>query len=157
EGIGVGVGEGLPEAVAVELPPPQPAAKAASSTSGAAKAGFNDLRPRRGVANSFWAAKPTATSSRRSHIAGGGVLIRIPGTIPPRATVDTMTFTASGVPGVTVTRPAGPLQEAFAGAPVQLKVTENGLPVAASCRAKVATCPALTVVVAPFGAVIVKS
>jgi len=62
----------------------------------------------------------------------------------PRAVVITLTFTAAGVPGVTLTV-AGTLHVAPCGAPVQVSDTVCVAPVAVSWSAKLAACPAVTV------------
>ncbi len=152
DGIGVGVGEGEP-LLAVACWPPQPAARAATRTSGAAKAGFGkNPRPRGQLRSIFCAANPRGASNRSSHIARGSL-----GSVAAWAVVATLTLIVAGAPGFTVTADTGPLQVALAGAPAQLIVTESGFPDAASCKAKLAVCPALIVFAAPLGAVMVKS
>ena len=75
----------------------------------------------------------------------------------PRAVVLTLTFTAVGVPGVTLTV-VGTVHVAAWGAPVQVSDTVCVVPVAVSWSAKLAACPAVTVALVdpPCGGAIEK-
>src|SRR5215471_8325489 len=80
---------------------------------------------------------------------GGAVLPTGNGSMAALAVVVTVTGTLTDDPAATVSGEAGPLQAAEVGAPEQVIVTLKGLPVAASCRAKVADWPALIVAALP--------
>src|SRR5215831_19862406 len=83
--------------------------------------------------------------------AGGVVLLTGKDNTEAFAAVLTVTGMLMEDPAVTVTGEAGPLQAALDGAPVQATVTLNGPPVAASCSANEADCPALMVAALPPG------
>ena len=131
-GEGTGVGEGLAELADAFPPHPVATVIIASSNSGAAKAGLSENLRLRGASRNFWATSPNGARARINQNAAGGAFNRKPGNMDALAVVLTLTLTVDGVPGVTATLPAGPLQAALGGAPAQLMLTLIGPPLAAS-------------------------
>src|SRR5437899_2589373 len=138
---------GVPPAPALVLGvvaprPPQPTPAMAIRSSGAASAGFHAFAPI--PATICFAALSQALPLRNQrsievagkiHNAGGAFIVPSgDGRTVARAAVLTLMETLAVDPGATLIAEAGPLHAAPAGAPVQVTVTLNGLPVAPSCN-----------------------